>query len=52
MHKETKKITESQVEYWLGSDAQLEEAIDVLVEIANGNYSPKLLREEILDLSD
>jgi hypothetical protein len=52
MHKETKKITESQVEHWLGGDAELESAIDNLTDIANGKYSPSQLREDILQSED
>jgi len=47
-----KKIPYGLVEHWLGSDAQLEEAIDILTDIANGDYAPSLLKEDILGLED
>ena len=46
------KIPYGLVEHWLGSDAQLEEAIDILTDIANGDYAPRLLKEDILSLED
>ena len=46
------KVTQEQVEFWLGSDHTLKEAIETLTYIANGEYDPKLLSEEILDLWD
>lgn len=53
--KVTKKITTSQVDYWLGNSGyrkQIEDAFEVIAEVANGKYDPKLLREEILGLQD
>lgn len=46
------KVTHESVEYWLGSDDALTEAIDVLTSIANGEYSSELFREEVLNLQD
>ena len=46
------KVTQEQVEFWLGSDHTLKEAIATLTDIANGDYKPKQLSEEILDLWD
>lgn len=43
-----KKITFEQVEYWLGTSNPEEEAIDTIMSIANGEYKPKTLREDIL----
>ncbi len=40
------------VEHWLGGDAELESAIDNLTDIANGEYSPSQLREDILQSED
>jgi hypothetical protein len=51
-NKTKNEISYELVEHWLGTDAQLEEAIDILTDIANGNYSPSLLKEEILDIED
>ena len=50
--KTENKIPYGLVEHWLGTDSQLEEAIDILTEIANGNYSPSQLREDILQSED
>jgi hypothetical protein len=41
------KITFEQVENWLGSDHLLSEAIETLVEIANGEYKPELFAADI-----
>ena len=46
------KIPYGLVEHWLGGDAQLEEAIDILTNIANGDYAPSVLREDILQSED
>ena len=51
-NKTKNEISYELVEHWLGTDAQLEEAIDILTDIANGKYSPSLLKEEILDMED
>ena len=42
-----KKITNSMVEEWLGSDATKEDMIATLTQLANGYYSPVTMREEI-----
>tara|TARA_R110002020_G_scaffold138354_1_gene308255 strand:+ start:1109 stop:1318 length:210 start_codon:yes stop_codon:yes gene_type:complete len=41
------KLTNEMVEQWLGTSNQLEEAIDVITEIANGEYSTKMLKQDI-----
>ncbi len=46
------KVTEDDVEHWLGGDNTLPEAIEVLTAIANGEYKPELFREEVLDLRE
>ena len=46
------KVTQEQVEFWLGSDHTLKEAIETLTDIANGEYGPKQLSEGILDTWD
>ena len=43
----TKKITFEDVEYWLGTSNPEQEAIETLVEIANGEYKPETLEEDI-----
>ena len=50
--KTENKIPYELVEHWLGTDAQIEEAIDILTDIANGKYSPSLLKEDILQSED
>jgi len=50
--KTENKIPYELVKHWLGSDAQLEEAIDILTDIANGKYDPSVLREDILQSED
>ena len=51
MSKPKQKLTQEQVEAWLGSDHTLKEAIETLACIANGEYKPELLSEEVLDYS-
>ena len=50
--KTENKIPYELVEHWLGEDAQIEEAIDILTDIANGKYDPSVLREDILQSED
>ena len=43
--KTTKKfITKKTFEEWMGSDATLQDYIALIIELANGNYSPEELR--------
>lgn len=44
-------ITFEQVQNWLGSDENfhLNEAIEVIKDIANGDYNPKTLKKDIED---
>ena len=42
------KVTAEQVELWLGSDIKRSEIIELLAELANGEYDPKVLRTDIL----
>tara|TARA_R100001530_G_C4226881_1_gene131554 strand:+ start:127 stop:309 length:183 start_codon:yes stop_codon:yes gene_type:complete len=51
MSKPKQKVTQGQVEFWLGSDHTLKEAIEALTYIANGEYKPELLSKEVLDYS-
>jgi len=37
-------------EYWLGSDDTLNEAIEVITDIANGDYTPENLRKDIVSV--
>ena len=44
------KVTTEQVEYWLGSDCKRSEMLELLAELANGEYDPQLFREDIADM--
>ena len=46
------KITNEMVEKWLGTSNPREEAIDVIQEIANGTYTPKMLLEDLTEYYD
>tara|TARA_R100001086_G_scaffold131012_2_gene67976 strand:- start:738 stop:914 length:177 start_codon:yes stop_codon:yes gene_type:complete len=50
------KVTTSNVSYWIGNDGyatkQLEEAFEVIAAVANGEYPPELLKQEILQILD
>lgn len=45
------KITKEQLYQWIGNhgygDKQIAEMLDILVEVANGEYEPKQLQEDI-----
>lgn len=43
------KITAEDVLAWLGSDCDIQEAADILASIANGEYKPKELHQEVSD---
>ena len=49
------KITEKHVSYWIGWDnswnKQRSELLDCLTKIANGEYLPEDLKEDILSLA-
>ena len=58
MSKETEKrenelmkeqITKEKVREWLGTSDQLEEAIEVLYEIAVGEYSVEALNQDLIE---
>jgi hypothetical protein len=51
MPKPTYKISADDVLAWLGSDDTLQQALDIIADVANGDYKPKLLQEEINDYS-
>ena len=52
MKTEELKITEKMLLDWLGSDNTLKESLSVVLAVANGTYTPKLLREEIISYDD
>ncbi len=41
-------ITYENTEFWLGSDSTLDEAIEVITDVANGKYTPETLKKDIL----
>ena len=43
------KVTQEQVEHWLGSDANRSQLIELVTELANGEYKQEQLRQDILD---
>ena len=42
------KITTEQVEMWLGSDCKRSEILEILADLANGDYDQKVLRTDII----
>ena len=42
-------ITIKQVEFWLGSDCTRSEIIEILADLANGDYDPQVLRTDIVE---
>ena len=43
------KITKKNVEEWLGTSNQLGEAIEVIQELANGQYTIDALNQDIIE---
>jgi hypothetical protein len=43
------KVTEEQVEFWLGSDMTKTEMIEYFMDIANGEYKPKIFKQDIIE---
>jgi len=50
--KNKKTVTIDDVLAWLGSDADLFEAAEIIASIANGDYNPKDLLEEVSDYAE
>ena len=46
------KVNKKMVEHWLGTDNQLKEAIEVIQELANGQYTIDNLNEDIISTYD
>ena len=42
------RVAKQMVEYWLGTDNQLKKAIEVIQELANGQYTIDNLNEDII----
>ena len=49
MESNIMKITDKQVENWLGSDWSFSEIVLILTELANSDYDQKQLAQDILD---
>jgi hypothetical protein len=47
---ESDDITYDDTENWLGTDNTLDEAIEVITDVANGKYTPETLRGDILSI--
>lgn len=47
-----KKVTEKQVEFWLGSDWSVDDTIELLTAIANGEYLLEMFNEDVRSLLD
>ena len=45
-------VNKEMLELWLGSDNTLEESLIVILEVANGIYTPEELREDIISHSE
>lgn len=43
------EVSAEQVLAWLGSESSTQEAAEILADIANGNYKPKELKQEVSD---
>jgi len=46
------KVTKEQVEYWLGTDFSIDDAIEMLTEVANGEYDIGQMKIDILILEE
>ena len=43
------RVSKQMVEYWLGTDNQLKEAIEVIQTLANGQYTIDALNQDIIE---
>ena len=43
------RITEKQAELWLGTDWQFSTILEIIVDLANGDYDQQQMREDILE---
>ena len=46
------KVTEEQVEFWLGSDMTKNEMIEYFMDIANGEYKVDIFKQDIIETWD
>ena len=44
------KVTAEQVELWIGSETTRSDIMELLAELANGDYDPQDFKENIIDL--
>ena len=51
-HEPTPKISIQEVEYWVGSDTMRSGIIEILYELANGDYDVEQMRKDIIDTND
>lgn len=49
---ESEVITYEDTENWLGSDNTLDEAIEIITDVANGEYTPENLRKDIASMME
>lgn len=52
MPKKKKKICADDVAQWMGTDSTIEVYQEIIADIANGSYDPKVLLEDIKDTCD
>ena len=43
------KIDEASIRQWLGTDNQLNEAIEILTDIINGGYAVETFRNDVIE---
>ena len=41
------RIDRASIEQWLGTDRQLDEALEILVDMFNGDYSVEMFRNDV-----
>ena len=46
------KVSIEMVKYWVGDDAKFSDIIEILWELANGEYDVKQMRKDIIDTND
>jgi len=46
------KITMAMVDYWVGSDTLRSGIIEILYELANGEYEVEQMKQDIIDTND
>ena len=43
------KLTKNKIREWLGTSNQLEEAVEVIYELAIGDYSVEMLNQDVIE---